>query len=263
MQSEMRFNFPRFALPLSHCIAPLQKTTPQAASSVLAACTTGSSSGPTGKFRHRVRSLPESTRFTPDNGSSSGGAGSGTSRGGASGTGGIRGSASKGRNRGSGTSSTASSRGALMARSFSTVGTPESAPRSGSSLVEPSREGGGTGAADVAPAGGVVKRGGNLRWLSPTHLAAGAGAGAEVRHCLNSQENTSRLLEEIFGSTVVFFCFACIHTGTAFAAHNPVVDSCRRFGRYALCPSPGLFGWNLSTVSQSLCLHRHHVRTMY
>lgn len=171
-------NFPRLALP------PRPQTNLKAASSVLAACTTTTTNGPVGKSRHRVRSLPDSTRFTPDNGSSSGGgaSGSNTSRGSGigSGTGGIRGGASKGRSRGSGGGST-SSRGALMARSFSTVGTPVSAPRSGSSLVEPAREGGGANAPDGATVGGVVKRGGNLRWLSPTHVTNGSGAGTEVR----------------------------------------------------------------------------------
>eukprot|EP00752_Nemacystus_decipiens_P005218 g4737.t1 len=136
----------------------------QAASSVLATCASSSSSrGPIAKSRRRIRSLPDSGRFTPDNGGSGGG-GSGTSRGSTSSTS-SRGGTSRGRNRGG---SSFTSRGGLAGGSPSAAGSPESAPRSGSSLVDAPPDGGG----DVATAV-VVKRGGNLRWINPTNTSSG------------------------------------------------------------------------------------------
>lgn len=160
--------------------APLPGTPPmhplpqKAASSVLAACASSSSSrGPMGKSRRRIRSLPDSGRFTPDaGGTGSGGGGSGASR--ASSTS-SRGGVSRGRNRGGGGS--LSSRGGLAGHSPSTAGAPESAPRSGSSLVDAAPDGGGGDMVTV----GVVKRGGNLRWISPTNLTSSSGGVSEVK----------------------------------------------------------------------------------
>ncbi|CAM9668975.1 unnamed protein product [Ectocarpus sp. 4 AP-2014] len=142
----------------------------QAASNVLAACASNSTTGgPIGKPRRRVCALPDNGHFTPNSGS-----GSGASRSSASSTS-TRGGASSGRSRGGGMN--LSFRGGIGSGISPTVGTPESAPRSGSSLVDSTQDGGrGGGGGNVATAG-VVKRGGNPRWLSPTNITTGSGMG--------------------------------------------------------------------------------------
>lgn len=165
---------------MTHVSTPSPRTPPpvhtclpqKAASSVLAACASSSSSrGSMGKSRRRIRSLPDSGRFTPDNGGSGGG-GSGTSRGSAS-SASSRAGASRGRNRGG---SSFTLRGGLAGGPPSTAGAPESAPRSGSSLVDAPPDGGG---GDMVTAG-VVKRGGNLRWISPPNPTTSSGGVSEV-----------------------------------------------------------------------------------
>ena len=156
------------------CSPPLKK----AASSVLAACS--SSSTPTGHPRRRIRSLASSGangagaggRFMPDNGntggsSSRGGSGSSHSSKGAGGGGG--GGRGRGRN---GSSGNGSNIHGIV--SSSAAGDLESAPRSGSSL-----DARGRGTEEAATVTGVVKRGGSLRWLSPTDPTA--AGGTEVR----------------------------------------------------------------------------------
>lgn len=175
-----------------HCLTVASRSFPssykpkKAASNVLAACTSSSNRGPIGKSRRRVRSLPDG-RFTPENGGSGsgsggggGGGGSGASRTSTSSTS-SRGGAGRGQNHGSGGGGGGGGnfilRGGLAGGTSSNAGVPESAPRSGSSLVDATRDGGGGDAVAVA----VVKRGGNLRWLSPTNLNTASGAGGEVR----------------------------------------------------------------------------------
>jgi len=143
-----------------------------------------------GKSRRRIRSLADSGRFASDNGG-----GSGASRGSASSTSSSRGGAKRGRNRGVG--------------GGGGTGPPESAPRSGSSLADAARHGGG---GEVTTAG-VVKRGGNLRWISPTNVPSSSGGAAEVKRTLYLQLcETYRLDGSITGvecrthSTTILAC---------------------------------------------------------
>lgn len=127
----------------------------QAASSALAAFKGGVPI--TGKSRRRVRSLKDgassSAPITTENGNSTCGR--------SNGTGGGRG---RSRTRGGGD---ISPRARALAFSSAATGDPESAPPSGSSLDARNDE-----EAEGETAAVVVKRGGNMRWLSSKDSAA-------------------------------------------------------------------------------------------